>query len=419
VLPAIPGDSFEINMDGIARLAPLRKEVVSESQVDLCVFYVPHRHVFDEWNDYLQEGIDTSITLPSFALAADVRDPTYLLNSYAQSTIPLPLVYGYNQIWDRYFRVPSLSRDPDWTTYPSTQSADDIDWRAYGRRCARLFHPVNDGIRQESMTPASQPWRDLDASDWEYDAVVSGGSATIDLRDLNYVKGIYKSEIERTWFSDRYTDLLKKQWGTTVNIDADQRPELMWRQTLNMSGHDVDGNDDATLGSYIGKTVARVGFNMPRKYVREHGFIWVMALIRHPYVHVAETHILHRSFTNTHKVQADPDIFESLAPEQWDSSDWIAQAYSGPTASFIDYKPWGNEYRMHCANIHRNFNDIPGYPFLKEQVVDLEVASYYQTGDYDDVFQTSQLAHWQIHSKMNVIAHRRLPAAGTSVYAGT
>lgn len=418
IIPIQAGDSISINLDGIVRLAPLRKEVVSETQVDLCVFYVPHRHVYPDWPTRIQNLHGGTIASPGIATIPGATDLSYLCLDYAEAVIPRWTMQGYNQIWDRYFRVPSLPRDPDELTYPSTSSQDHIDWRAYGRRCARLPSPINDGIRLTGGAATRQPWRDQTSVDYTYQAAVGSGFANIDLRALENIRGRYKSELERTWFTERYKDVLDRQWGTTVNIDADQRPEMCLRETSNMSGADVDGSDDATLGQYIGKTVARVGFNMPRKLFSEHGALWIMALLRHPFVHVGERHAFVYDINQVGSLEsiADPDTYKAEAPIPYQSYRWLSPPWGGGADGNIT--PYGQPLRMNQNRVHKTFADIPGYPFLKNNITTLEQAAYYQTGDYDDVFQTSQLGHWQIHARANVTAMRVVPPASTSIYAG-
>lgn len=412
------GDSLEIELDGIIRLAPLRKEVVSETQVDICVFYIPYRHVYPDWPTKLQRGAGINVADPNFSVSGKT-DLSYLTLDYASSSIPRYLVQGYNQIWDRYYRVPSLARDNDELTFPDTDSQDHRDWRLYGRRCARLAHPALDGMRIDGGSATRQPWRDLNDADWTYEAVVSSGFADIDLRALEQVRGKYRSEIERVWFTERYKDVLERIWGTSVNIDADQRPELCMRETFNMSGVDVDGTDDAALGQYIGKTVARCSVNMPRKFFQEHGVVWVMALLRHPFIHVGETHpykyLLSQSKVD--ELMADPNLFSAEPPVQYASGDWLAPPW-GSITSQPEVKPYGQGYRMQTNRVHKNYADIPGYPFLRQTINNLTEASYYQVGDYDDVFQTSQLAHWQLHARANVVQHSVVPPASDSIYAG-
>lgn len=423
-IPTVPGDSFDIDIDGVLRLAPLRKEVVQESQVDLFAFWIPNRHIYgDTWNQYVQEGVEANLSgLATTAFPLGFRDANYLLQPFAPASLPALLARGYNQIWDRYFRVPSQPRDPNDDVIPTTSTPDDTDWRKYGRRCARLRHPTNLGLKTNTATPR-QPWRDLTSADYTVDVPISGPNALLDLRALDQVKGRYKSEIQRTWFTDRYQDVLQRQWGSSVNIDADQRPELVWRDTQRLGGHDVDGTDDATLGQYTGKTIGGIKVQIPRKHYPEHGMLWVMALVRWPTIHVAERHPITKVSTWTPaQVFGDPDVYATRAPELVDPTDYIAEPYSVAGDIPDTYEAYGNMYRVHPNFVHKNFNDIPGYPFIKYTFSAGGAALlnwYIVAGEYDDIFQTSQLAHWQMHTSITVNALRYIPDPQASIFAGT
>lgn len=425
IIPTVAGDSFEMNMAGDIRFAALRKEVVQEAQVDVFAFYIPHRHIYgDDWNTLVQQGIEANLTsLPTISLPSGARDASYLHMPYGPASVPAYLIRGYNQIWDRYFRVPSLPRDATDDTYPgSTIIPDENDWRRYGRRCARLKHPTNLGLDVNSSGPR-QSWRDLTSADYQLSAPVTGAIATVDLRSLDAVAGRYKSEIQRTWFTERYNDVLKRQWGSSVNIDADQRPELVWRETFRLSGHDVDGTDDATLGQYTGKTHGRVDISIPRRYFPEHGTVWVVALVRWPTIHVAERHPLQKvSQWTASEVFADPDVYSVKAPELVDPTDYISEPYSVAGTVPDVYEAYGNMYRVHPNFVHKNFGDIPGYPFINYTFAAGTAKLlnwYYVPGEYDDIFQNSQLAHWQIHMRFDNHALRYVTDPLDSIFAGT
>lgn len=414
-VPVVAGDSFEMDCVTIIRLAALRKEIVAESVVDICGFYVPHRHVYDpqDWIAYVQGGWDTTVTLPSFTLPNFTTDQynDWLGIGFAGVGMPLWALQGYNMIWDRYYRVPSMDRLTSYNDFPTGTTTEAEDIRKYGRRCARLPTTWNDAVKVSGGTGA-QAFRDLTSADY------SVPSATVlDLQDLAEVQGRYKSEINRTWFTERYKDVLERQWNTTVNIDADERPEMLFREQVNMSGSDVDGTDDATLGQYVGKTIVRINIEMPRKHFAEHGAFWIMALVRWPSVHVWEQNYMTGFLSPDPKqLLADPDIWPKLAPQQA-GNQWFGANVAYPIDPNFQ-RPYGQWYRAMNNRVHRNFADIPGYPFLKRSFANWEEVMYYQPGDYDDVFQTSQLGHWQAHTNCKIDALRHIPPVNASVYAG-
>lgn len=420
-IPVVAGDSFEINMDLVFRLAPLRREIVSEVQIDIACFYIPYRHIYPNWNNMVQEGYNTSETWTGFAIGANDRFAPYLGLNRTDASIPLWIIEGYNRIWNRYYRVPSAPPDGNFTLYPSGASNASMAWKKYGRSCARLPHVLNNGIalNQAGGASPSQPWRDFS----DAQAEVSAAGGVIDIRDVAQVQGHYRSKIERQWNSERYTDVLQRVWGTSVNIDADQRPELCFHHRALLSGTEVNGTDDATLGAYIGKTMGRVEFNMPRKMFDEHGTFWMLALLRFPTKHTQETHPLARKVSPASDyLMADPNIWKNMAPALATPQDWLTQGTAVGTQPST-YEPYGQHYRNQPNFIHAAYETIPGYPFSNFSVPigpdQVQGPLYYsQPGEFDPIFQSWQLSHWQCSGAVNVNAYRYIPTINQSIYAG-
>lgn len=423
VIPVVADDSIKIEIDAVFRLAPTRKEIVSECQVDWFAFFVPHRHTMGaNWPIFLKEGVDEAVTFTGINVAAAYRNPVYLGHNACGATIPSWLVQGYNRIWDRYFRVPSIATSPEgavdptnYDFYPTNESGAD-NWRLYGKLCARLPHVLNGGnaIDATGVSGESAPWRDLTNAD----AQVSTAGSILDIRSLAEMQARYRTEVKNTWFAHFYKDILNEHWGTMVNIDADQRPEHLWTETFNMSGKDIDGTDDATLGSMIGKTAARGQFHMPMKHFNEHGAVWVMALLRFPLIHADEMHPLMQQPNPTADfILAQPDRWENMQPIGFDPAPWLSITSSlTPDATVL--QPFGQHYRFQPNRVHPNFKTIPGYPFLTFNSANIYPWYYYVNEEYSDVFQTWQMGHWQIAADAQVTKLSRVPTPLSSIFAG-
>ena len=48
-IPVIAGESLDIKINGILRLASLRRPLAFDAKVDMFAFYVPHRHIYGNW----------------------------------------------------------------------------------------------------------------------------------------------------------------------------------------------------------------------------------------------------------------------------------------------------------------------------------------------------------------------------------
>src|SRR5207247_9893332 len=63
--PVIASDPFEMDAVGALRLPPLRRGLAIDSTVDICTFYVLHRHVYGEQWINLMMHDDHVTPLPS------------------------------------------------------------------------------------------------------------------------------------------------------------------------------------------------------------------------------------------------------------------------------------------------------------------------------------------------------------------
>lgn len=426
VIPVEAGSSLDINLDGLARLAPCRKEIVSECQVDICAFFVPHRIVYGQpFIDMLKEGADSVPSFTGIPVAAAYRNASYLTLSSIGANINRALLEGYNRIYYNYYAVPSFSANPDepggatnnFTFFPTTQPGA-ANCRKYGRLAARLPHVLNGG---NAVNVAVSGWETQGLSDVDAQVPVTAG--TFDIRDLALVKSRFKSEAESAWFDHFYQDVMQTRWGTEVGPDTDPtnlRPHMLMRATHMMSGTDIDGMGDANMGTFQGKTLERISFNMPRKYFNEHGFVFVLGLFRYPLVHAREAHPLLQVTNYTYdQIAADPERYAAIKPEQFDPTPWLVGGSTfTPTANVL--QPYGQHYRFQPNRVHENFapSVIPGYPFSNFNGPLLDNWYYYADEEYRETFQTNQIGQWQLQARLKVMKQSVLPNVNASIFAG-
>ena len=400
-IPVIAGDSISINLQGILRLSPLRRNLTVDARVDLFGFYVPYRHIYgDDWITFMKEGVDEAITFPTSDAGTATVIPSYLGAPY-RNLIPRWLPAGYNRIWNRYFRHPTADSDVLADTTMLSASAE----RLYGKPCAHLPAIWNTPIEAE-----------VDSSDLQ----VSTAGDVLDLTALSQQQARLTTERRREWFSQRYNDVLMRTFGARVNIDADERPELLIRVPSWMSGYDVDGTDDASLGQYSGKAAAIVSMNMGRKFIPEHGTIWLMALVRFPPIHEDEMHFFTRVPNPTYaQLAGDPDVMAAEPPETVDLGNYFQYEASPGWLSDAGIAPFGQHYRMHPNHVHRNFDVVDGFTFLTGSFTSKATSRYVASSAYDQVFSTTQLGHWQSQCRVDVDVKRVVPPVEASIFAGT
>lgn len=399
-IPVVPGDSFDLDFSAVFRLSPLRRNMYLDARVDLFAFFVPHRHVYTNWVDFIKDGYDEGVTLGTDTIPSGDIHCLGRIYKYGH-TMPRYISRGYMMIWNRYFRDPSETAIGELAEdYLITTAAQKV--RDYGMKCCWLPRIWNTAVTTN-----------LAAADYEY--TVAG--SVVDLFEFEKLKARLRTEQARNWFAVRYQDVLNYTYGTRVNIDADERPELLMRSASWLSGRDVEGTDTSTLGTYTGKGVSVAGLRMPPKMFMEHGTIWLQALVRFPSVLNYENHYLDTHPEPTYKeISGDPAVILSEKPISVNKRDFVDDA-SSITLGEVPYAQW---YREQPSAVHNKYHATEGHQFITESdLSSKEHMTYIDQDHYDDVFQTTQLKHWNSQGFVDITAKRFIPHPVTSIFAGS
>lgn len=392
-IPVVAGDTYSFSMRGVFNLSPLRRSITMDAVLDLFCFYVRHRHVYgDTWVDFVKAGPRGSVQLPSLDLGS--QKYSYLGAPYT-GTVSKYLVDGYNLIWNNYFVHPTYTNDyVGQSDIPSGLESD------FGRACAHLPNIWNTGVSDDSI-----------------DQTVSTAGDSLNLVDLAQAKAAMEAERLREFFAERYRDLMRRQWGEWVTIDADDRPMLCSHQRMFFSGYDIDGTDVTTLGQYSGKSAILVDFRVPRKQFKEHGAVWILALVRYPSIHEREGHYLHmRGSPNYAEITGDEGVLAEIAPWSIDVNRYLTDSGHLSNAGLAPYGQW---YRYQPSQVHELFDSLDGYPFIRGAMSTESRVRYIGLEDYDHCFSSLQLGHWHNACRIDVEKFSDMPVIDASIFAGT
>lgn len=399
IIPVIAGDSIEITHGGVWRLSPLRQPLTLDARVETFFFFVPHRHVYgSDWTDFIKQGTDESVSLGTRTLTSATE--CFGTKTTAGQVVPLWLTQGYLNIWNRYFKHPN---DADFAAnHFDAITATDVRI-AYGLTCG--FPPRVWNVNVDAQ---------VTTADTRF--ALTDTNTTVDLNDMAIAKGRLKSERRREFYAQRYNEIMYAQWGANVNTDADQRPELLLHNRGSISGMDIMGTDDATLGSYVGVAKSLNVSHMPRKYFSEHGVIWCMALIRFDPVAALEINFLARQSNPSYAtIAGDPEIVSRQPPRAIDLQEWIL----GSPNSNAGLHPYGQWYREHENRVHEKFRSVAGHPFVDDTFSTVAKLRYITDTFYTPMFSSVQMAQWQCYGRFNVVADRVIPEVSTSIFSGT
>ena len=412
-IPVIAGESLDIKINGILRLASLRRPLAFDAKVDMFAFYVPHRHIYTNWEQMLVAGVDETESLATSNTSTTGKIDCLFMKG--ATTYPNWAWKGYIQIWNEYFRDPRRLR------------ASEISLTHSGLGSPAAFGtpiPIKE-VKSYGMPACHLPSLMTTGNEGPYGYDLTNDDDTVDttgdsfeIHELAKVTARYNSESERAWFGKRYRDVMENQFGMKINVDADQRPTLLARETMSLSGYDVDGTADATLGTYAGKSLADVRFNMRRKLMPEHGTVWLLMVVRFPLMHIDEVHYLEKKANPNYKeFITEPRLWAAEPPVEHSIQEYTQHASPDTFGRY----PYGQWYRTHPNRIHERFsiaNAESGFPFVSySHLRDIAANGPYINGiGYDSMFSTLQFAHWSLQSLCVMHRYSNLPGGTSSLF---
>lgn len=328
----LPGDTVQQSTTAMIRVAPLLAPVMHPVHIRLHHWFVPHRLVWDDFQDFITggpDGMDASV-YPTKTFASGVAEGS--LHDYLGAPITagslevsaLP-ARAYNLIYNEFYRDQDLVTEKtiDTTSGPDTTTDTDINpigWekdyftssRPWEQKGPQITVPlgdtapvVNDGTvpnftgtsaeftnAQLQSTAASNVGLKVNdaysgaavntrfGSNTGLEADLSSASAiTVNL--LREALALQRYQEARARFGSRYTEYLR--YLNVKSSDARlQRPEYLGggKQTIQFSEVLQTAEGTAPVGELRGHGIGAMRSNRYRRFFEEHGYILSLMSVR-------------------------------------------------------------------------------------------------------------------------------------------
>lgn len=194
----LPNDTFDLRVQNLIRLAPLRAPVMGEIDVYLHFFFVPNRLIWTQWETFITQSRN------GFRLSEEdiPSKPIYRLNSsdFASATGTessgdgsLDGVLRSGSLAD-YFGFQTFNGTPQNVNTSMTYDLDAMPFRVYNLIYSQYY-------RDENLT--EDPWFNPDGQDWFADdsGVISGTRSRDERKEFMQIRF-------RSWKKDYFTSAL-------------------------------------------------------------------------------------------------------------------------------------------------------------------------------------------------------------------
>lgn len=330
LLEVLPGDSVQASTAALLRCAPMLAPVMHPVHVRIHHWFVPHRLVWGNWENFITGGPDgnnasvfPTITIGGGTGAAVGSLADYLgvptgVNNIEVSALPFR---GYDLIWNEWYRdqdvqtplVVSTADGVDTTTSLALQNCawekdyftsarpweqkgptvtiplgttapvlgiGAVDGSATGNFAFRdaTGNAAKPGVPSNTVTlymqTQSQPAVTGAANLPQVRADLTNASA-ITVNNLRQALAIQRFEEARARYGSRYTEYLRAL-GVRSSDARLQRPEYLGggRQTIQFSEVLQTGPGTDPVGDLKGHGIAALRSNRYRRFFEEHGYVF-------------------------------------------------------------------------------------------------------------------------------------------------
>nr|QJB21712.1 MAG: major capsid protein [Microvirus sp.] len=328
LVEVLPGDVFRMGTSALIRLSPMLAPIFSQMTVSVFQFFVPHRIIWTDFEDFItggEDGEDASVfptitfaTGPAVGSLSDYLGVPPGVNGIEVSALPFR---AYAQIYNDWFRdqdlqsklVLSKASGADVTT---STVLKNINWekdyftvaRPFEQKGPQVTIPIGTTAPVVSQAPHT-PLFSTPTGISGIQATAGSGAMTFNaaqgvsatatwsdpnlVADLSSVTGIPVSELRLALslqrfeeisarYGSRYVEYLMSRFGVRSSDARLQRAELLSRsrEVVQISEVLQTGEGTDPVGSLRGHGISAMRGNRFLRFFEEHGYVMTLFAVQ-------------------------------------------------------------------------------------------------------------------------------------------
>lgn len=389
----LPNERLDTSIRGNVRLSGLRQQTSVYLHASIEAFAAPLRWYWDEWTDYLQEGISTAKTVPTLTgWGVDPKQTTNLGIGRVTSDFAKWYAQHPINVWNEWYRWPEDAKE-------NVDTPNSAFFAFHGK-------PV---VNLPSAATRLHTQPTFDGSEYTQASV-----SNFNVRDLAKVQSRLGQAAKRDWTSQtRYKAFMKDIFGAQGSNEVDKVPiRLQKGAELSVMPKDMYATDGPSLGEIMSINNFQVSHRWNNFVAQEHMIVcYVMVLRFAPIFAEGVAPGIYPGDTPYEIIQGDKNLIETLPP-----TDVKSREIENGTGSVIGYLPAGWQYREGFNHVDHHIAALQNFPIFDGHP--MTAAGHRDATHVGAAFRSAALRHWFADLDFNVEVESMVPTAGESIIAG-
>lgn len=465
----LPGDTIQQATSVFMRLAPMLAPVMHPVQVKIHHWYVPHRLVFPEFENFITggpDGLDTT-EFPVISSGEDgfaegsLADHLGLPPGIPNLTVSALPFRAYNLIYNEWYRDQDLEQQIEVSTEPgedTTTSTELLrgDWerdyfttaRPWPQKGIEVTVPVQSsgqasldisisgtgaptfnasGVDNRALTTRNgEPYVGFGLTGtansnitWSNPALTASGSiigldvGSVNINDLREAFALQRFEEHRAMYGSRYVEYLR-YLGIKASDARLQRPEYLGggKQTIQFSEVlQTAADGDNPVGTLRGHGIAAMRSNRYRRFIEEHGYIISIMLIRPKSIYQQG---VPRTWLRRVKEDFWQQELQHIGQQEVLTQELFGAAEEGKV---FGYQNRYDDYRQHVSYVAGEFRSILNYWHLAREFGNEPVlnADFISSTPTERIFAAQENDHIYYMANHSIQARRLMAKYGNPI----